>query len=101
MMKFEKDIHIILLHQQFEQMKVTFQLNAEKLNYNYHKSRDKENMVTISHRSKKSRNYEMCLPILLTKREEQHQIWGINITERSARKIAYSFLTWKGSYKLF
>ncbi len=46
--KLETDIQI--LQQQIQQMKATFQLNAEKLEYNFQvlKKRDEENNVTIS-----------------------------------------------------
>lgn len=46
--KLETDIQI--LQQQIQQMKATFQLNAEKLEYNFQvlKKRDEENTVTIS-----------------------------------------------------
>ena len=51
--KLETDIQH--LQQQIQQMKATFQLNAEKLEYNYQilKKRDEENTVTISQQKRK------------------------------------------------
>ena len=51
--KLETDIQI--LQQQIQQMKATFQLNAEKLEYNFQvlRKRDEENTVTISHQKRK------------------------------------------------
>ena len=51
--KLETDIQH--LQQQIQQMKATFQLNAEKLEYNFQvlKKRDEENMVTISQQKRK------------------------------------------------
>ena len=51
--KLETDIQA--LQQQIQQMKATFQLNAEKLEYNFQvlKKRDEENMVTISQQKRR------------------------------------------------
>jgi len=51
--KLETDIQI--LQQQIQQMKATFQLNAEKLEYNFQvlRKRDDENTVTISQQKRK------------------------------------------------
>lgn len=51
--KLETDIQH--LQQQIQQMKATFQLNGEKLEYNYQvlKKRDEENVVTISQQKRK------------------------------------------------
>ena len=51
--KLETDIQI--LQQQIQQMKATFQLNAEKLEYNFQvlKKRDEENTVTISQQKRR------------------------------------------------
>ncbi len=51
--KLETDIQV--LQQQIQQMKATFQLNAEKLEYNFQvlKKRDEENTVTISQQKRK------------------------------------------------
>lgn len=51
--KLETDIQS--LQQQIQQMKATFQLNAEKLEYNFQvlKKRDEENMVTISQQKRR------------------------------------------------
>lgn len=51
--KLTNDIH--QLEQQLEQMRATYLLNTEKLDYNYQvlKKRSEENAVTISHQKRK------------------------------------------------
>ncbi|KAI4875585.1 hypothetical protein NFI96_025459 [Prochilodus magdalenae] len=51
--KLENDVQI--LQQQLQQMKATYQLNQEKLEYNYHvlKKRDEENTITKSQQKRK------------------------------------------------
>ena len=103
MMKFEKDIQV--LQQQIEQMKATFQLNAEKLEYNYHvlKKRDEENMITISQQKRKITKLQDVLTNLrkkLAKQEEQHQVESINITEEY-KKNSQQFSDLQKKYKLF
>ena len=51
--KLETDIQV--LQQQIQQMKATFQLNAEKLEYNFQvlKKRDEENTMTVSHQKRR------------------------------------------------
>lgn len=103
MMKFERDIQV--LQQQIEQMKATFQLNAEKLEYNYHvlKKRDEENMITISQQKRKITKLQDVLTNLrkkLAKQEEQHQIENVNITEEY-KKNSQQFADLQKKYKLF
>ena len=103
MMKFEKDIQV--LQQQIEQMKATFQLNAEKLEYNYHvlKKRDEENMITISQQKRKITKLQDVLTNLrkkLAKQEEQHQVESVNITEEY-KKNSQQFADLQKKYKLF
>ena len=103
MMKFEREIQV--LQQQIEQMKATFQLNAEKLEYNYHvlKKRDEENMITISQQKRKITKLQDVLTNLrkkLAKQEEQHQIENVNITEEY-KKNSQQFADLQKKYKLF
>jgi len=51
--------NIQLLEQQLEEMKSTYQLNNEKLNYNFQvlKEREKENMDTVDHQKRKLKKY--------------------------------------------
>ena len=103
MMKFEGDIQV--LQQQIEQMKATFQLNAEKLEYNYHvlKKRDEENMITISQQKRKITKLQDVLTNLrkkLAKQEEQHQVESVNITEEY-KKNSQQFADLQKKYKLF
>ena len=102
-MKFEADIQV--LQQQIEQMKATFQLNAEKLEYNYHvlKKRDEENMITISQQKRKITKLQDVLTNLrkkLAKQEEQHQVESVNITEEY-KKNSQQFADLQKKYKLF
>lgn len=102
-MKFESDIQV--LQQQIEQMKATFQLNAEKLEYNYHvlKKRDEENMITISQQKRKITKLQDVLTNLrkkLAKQEEQHQVESVNITEEY-KKNSQQFADLQKKYKLF
>ena len=103
MMKFEREVQV--LQQQIEQMKATFQLNAEKLEYNYHvlKKRDEENMITISQQKRKITKLQDVLTNLrkkLAKQEEQHQIENVNITEEY-KKNSQQFADLQKKYKLF
>jgi len=103
MMKFEKEIQA--LQQQIEQMKATFQLNAEKLEYNFHvlKKRDEENMITISQQKRKITKLQDVLTNLrkkLSKQEEQYQVESVAITEEY-RKNSQQFADLQKKYKLF
>ena len=103
MMTFEKEIQA--LQQQIEQMKATFQLNAEKLEYNFHvlKKRDEENMITISQQKRKITKLQDVLTNLrkkLSKQEEQYQVESVAITEEY-RKNSQQFADLQKKYKLF
>lgn len=103
MMKFEKEIQAV--QQQIEQMKASFQLNAEKLEYNFHvlKKRDEENMITISQQKRKITKLQDVLTNLrkkLAKQEEQHQVENLNITEEY-KKNSQQFADLQKKYKLF
>ena len=69
--KLETDIQH--LQQQIQQMKATFQLNAEKLEYNFQvlKKRDEENMVTISQQKRKLTRLQDTLNNLRNKLTKQ------------------------------
>ncbi len=74
--KLETDIQV--LQQQIQQMKATFQLNAEKLEYNFQvlKKRDEENTVTISQQKRKLTRLQDTLNSYRTrvsKQERTHQ----------------------------
>ena len=71
--KLETDIQI--LQQQIQQMKATFQLNAEKLEYNFQvlKKRDEENTVTISQQKRKLTRMQDSLNTLRAKVKKQEK----------------------------
>ena len=69
--KLETDIQV--LQQQIQQMKATFQLNAEKLEYNFQvlKKRDEENTMTISHQKRRLTRLQDTLNTLRRKLRKQ------------------------------
>ena len=71
--KLETDIQI--LQQQIQQMKATFQLNAEKLEYNFQvlKKRDEENTVTISQQKRRITRLQDTLNNLRSKLSKQEK----------------------------
>ncbi|XP_003387607.1 PREDICTED: dynein regulatory complex protein 1-like [Amphimedon queenslandica] len=71
--KLETDIQH--LQQQIQQMKATFQLNAEKLEYNYQvlKKRDEENMIIISQQKRKLTRLQDVLNNLHIKLSKQEK----------------------------
>ncbi len=71
--KLETDIQH--LQQQIQQMKATFQLNAEKLEYNFQvlKKRDEENVVTISQQKRKLTRLQDVLNNLRSKLAKQEK----------------------------
>ena len=71
--KLETDIQV--LQQQLQQMKATFQLNAEKLEYNFHvlKKRDEENTVTTSQQKRKITRLQDSLNNLRAKLSRQEK----------------------------
>ena len=80
--KLENDIQV--LQQQIQQMKATFQLNAEKLEYNFQvlKKRDEENTVTMSQQKRRITRLQDTLNTLkgkLTKQEKccQDELQGL------------------------
>ena len=71
--KLENDIQI--LQQQIQQMKATFQLNAEKLEYNFQvlKKRDEENTVTMSQQKRRITRLQDTLNTLKGKLSKQEK----------------------------
>ena len=71
--KLENDIQI--LQQQIQQMKATFQLNAEKLEYNFQvlKKRDEENTVTMSQQKRRITRLQDTLNTLKGKLAKQEK----------------------------
>lgn len=71
--KLETDIQS--LQQQIQQMKATFQLNAEKLEYNFQvlKKRDEENTVTISQQKRRITRLQDTLNNLQAKLNKQEK----------------------------
>ena len=71
--KLETDIQV--LQQQLQQMKATFQLNAEKLEYNFQvlKKRDEENTVTTSQQKRKITRLQDTLNTLRAKLSRQEK----------------------------
>lgn len=86
--KLEQDI--MQLEQQLQQMKATYQLNSEKLEYNYQvlKKRDEENTVTISQQKRKLNKLQDMLNNLrakIVKQERQMQLENVQLTEEYTR----------------
>lgn len=86
--KLEQDI--MQLEQQLQQMKATYQLNTEKLEYNYQvlKKRDEENTVTISQQKRKINKLQDILNNLrakIAKQERQIQAENMSLTEEYTR----------------
>ena len=73
--KIELEMDIQHLQQQIQQMKATFQLNAEKLEYNFQvlKKRDEENTVTISQQKRKLTRQQDTLNNLKAKLAKQEK----------------------------
>ena len=73
--KLETDIQV--LQQQLQQMKATFQLNAEKLEYNFHvlKKRDEENTVTTSQQKRRITRLQDSLNTLRAKLSRQEKTY--------------------------
>ena len=71
--KLETDIQI--LQQQIQQMKATFQLNSEKLEYNFQvlKKRDEENSITISQQKRRITRLQDTLNNLRGKLSKQEK----------------------------
>ncbi len=71
--KLETDIQI--LQQQIQQMKATFQLNSEKLEYNFQvlKKRDEENCITISQQKRRITRLQDTLNNLRGKLSKQEK----------------------------
>ncbi|XP_069742591.1 dynein regulatory complex protein 1 isoform X2 [Narcine bancroftii] len=74
-MKLLTDVEI--LEQQLEQMKATYQLNQEKLEYNFQvlKKRDEENMITKSQQKRKIARLHDVLNRLLAKLAKQEKMY--------------------------
>eukprot|EP00730_Choanoeca_flexa_P017528 TRINITY_DN8455_c0_g1_i1.p1 TRINITY_DN8455_c0_g1~~TRINITY_DN8455_c0_g1_i1.p1 ORF type:complete len:755 (+),score=242.01 TRINITY_DN8455_c0_g1_i1:85-2265(+) len=72
--KLETDIH--QLQQQLQNMKATYQLNTEKLEYNYQilKKRDEENAITISQQKRKLNKLTDAFNNLLAKIAKQEAL---------------------------
>eukprot|EP00041_Stephanoeca_diplocostata_P034625 m.1188384 g.1188384 ORF g.1188384 m.1188384 type:complete len:693 (+) comp24553_c0_seq8:188-2266(+) len=82
--KLTNDIH--QLEQQLEQMRATYLLNTEKLDYNYQvlKKRSEENAVTISHQKRKITRTQDSIATLRqkeVKQEKQFQESNASLTE--------------------
>ena len=73
--KISLEMDIQILQQQIQQMKATFQLNAEKLEYNFQvlKKRDEENTVTISQQKRKITRLQDILNVLKGKLVKQEK----------------------------
>lgn len=58
-LKINLENNVQLLEQQLEEMRSTYQLNTEKLNYNFQvlKEREKENMDTVDHQKRKLKRF--------------------------------------------
>lgn len=82
--KLETDVQI--LEQQLQQMRATYQLNQEKLEYNFQvlKKRDEENTITKSQQKRKITRLQDVLnnlKIKLRKQEQQYQQENAQLTE--------------------
>ncbi|CEP02683.1 unnamed protein product (mitochondrion) [Plasmodiophora brassicae] len=72
-LKMNLENNVQLLEQQLEEMRSTYQLNTEKLNYNFQvlKEREKENMDTVDHQKRKLKRLSATLRSLKQKYAEQ------------------------------
>lgn len=101
--KLENDISV--LEQQLEKMRATYQLNSEKLDYNYQvlKKRAEENGITISQQKRKiSRMQDMLnnLRIKIMKQEKQFQDENAALTE-DYKRITEQFKDLQKKFKHF
>uniref|UniRef100_V9KF21 Dynein regulatory complex protein 1 n=1 Tax=Callorhinchus milii TaxID=7868 RepID=V9KF21_CALMI len=73
--KLENDVE--MLEQQLQQMRATFQLNQEKLEYNYQvlKKRDEENMITKSQQKRRITRQQDTLNRLKSKLAKQEKMY--------------------------
>lgn len=82
--KLETDVQI--LQQQLQQMKATYQLNQEKLEYNFQvlRKRDEENTITKSQQKRKITRLQDVLTnlkIKLAKQEKQYKDENVQLTD--------------------
>lgn len=89
--KLETDVHV--LTQQLQQMKATYQLNSEKLEYNFQvlKKRDEENNVAITTQKRKITRMNDLVNILrikLAKQEKTYQKEYRQISEEYQRILS-------------
>eukprot|EP01147_Barroeca_monosierra_P007715 gene7715-612_t len=100
--RLEKDI--TKLQQELQNMRATYQLNTEKLEYNYQvlKKRDEENTVTISsqkRRLNKLQDVVNGLKTKLKKQEQQMQIENMTLTEEYTKSaLQFQDLQKKAKY---
>ncbi|KAL9962962.1 hypothetical protein ACROYT_G032120 [Oculina patagonica] len=86
MVKIKLETDVQILEQQLQQMKATYQLNQEKLEYNFQvlKKRDEENTITKSQQKRKITRLQDVLNNLkqkLAKQEKQYREDNQNLTD--------------------
>ncbi|XP_032232775.1 dynein regulatory complex protein 1 isoform X3 [Nematostella vectensis] len=86
MVKIKLETDVQILEQQLQQMKATYQLNQEKLEYNFQvlKKRDEENTITKSQQKRKITRLQDVLNNLkqkLAKQERQYRDENQNLTD--------------------
>ncbi|ESP00267.1 hypothetical protein LOTGIDRAFT_225997 [Lottia gigantea] len=95
MVKIRLETDVQILEQQLQQMRATYQLNQEKLEYNFQvlKKRDEENAITKAQQKRKITRMQdvlNSLRIKLTKQEKQYRDENTQLTE-DYKRIAEQF----------
>lgn len=105
MVKIKLETDVQTLEQQLQQMRATYQLNSEKLEYNFQvlKKRDEENQVTITQQKRKITRLQDIfnnLRIKITKQEKQYQDENAALTE-DYRRITDQFKDLQKKFRHF
>ncbi|XP_072355033.1 dynein regulatory complex protein 1 [Scyliorhinus torazame] len=92
MIKIKLETDVEILEQQLEQMKAIYQLNQEKLEYNFQvlKKRDEENTITKSQQKRRiTRQHDILNRLMgkLAKQEKMYREENRNLTEQYARTV--------------
>ncbi|XP_038656048.1 dynein regulatory complex protein 1 [Scyliorhinus canicula] len=92
MIKIKLETDVEILEQQLEQMKAIYQLNQEKLEYNFQvlKKRDEENTITKSQQKRRiTRQHDILNRLMgkLAKQEKMYREENRNLTDQYARTV--------------
>jgi len=76
-LKMNLENHIQLLEQQLEEMRAIYQLNTEKLNYNFQvlKEREKENQITVDQQKRREKRLKESLATYKAKYEKSDKLY--------------------------